>query len=61
MAMSWQKRLLTCTGLSQSLLAPITEPNIVIINRPYDTGRGFLNIAEVAFTVQVSYTAELQF
>ena len=57
MVRTWQQRLLQCVKLPTHVVAPAYKPNIAIVNRPYDAGRGFLNLYEVAAHIEVSITA----
>ena len=56
MVRTWQQRLLQCVKLPTHVVAPAYKPNIAIVNRPYDAGRGFLNLYEVAAHIEVSIT-----
>ena len=57
MVRTWQERLLQCVKLPTHVVAPADKPNIAIVNRPYDAGRGFLNLDEVAAHIEVSAAA----
>ncbi|KAK9814303.1 hypothetical protein WJX72_003660 [[Myrmecia] bisecta] len=46
LVVSWKEYLSQCIGLPSDLVAPVSHPNVVIVNRPYQVGRGFLNIQE---------------
>eukprot|EP00891_Asterochloris_glomerata_P001651 jgi/Astpho2/1651/Aster-04087 len=55
MVRTWQERLLQCVKLPTHVVAPADKPNIAIVNRPYDAGRGFLNLDEVAAHIELNF------
>ena len=54
MVLSWKQRMMGCVNLPHDPVAPALKPNVLIINRPVNKGRGFLNIAETVTSLKVS-------
>ena len=53
MVLSWKQRMMQCVRLPDDHVAPAVNPNVLIINRPVNQGRGFLNIAETVSSIAV--------
>ena len=53
MVLSWKQRMMGCVNLPHDPVAPALKPNVLIINRPVNKGRGFLNIAETVSSLKV--------
>lgn len=53
MVLSWKQRMMGCVNLPHDPVAPALKPNVLIINRPVNKGRGFLNIAETVTSLKV--------
>ena len=49
----WRKRIMQCLNLPTQARVFPHRPNVVIVQRPFTVGRGFLNIAQVVRTLQV--------
>ena len=49
---SWRERIMDCVRLPAEMIAPTQPINVVIVNRPYNAGRGFLNAPEAVTTMQ---------
>ena len=49
----WRKRIMQCLNLPTQARVFPHRPNLVIVQRPFTVGRGFLNIAQVVRTLQV--------
>ena len=54
MVISWRERIMACVKLPSNETAPTQPVNVVIVNRPYNAGRGFLNAPEAVTTMRVS-------
>ena len=46
---------MACVGLPTGLQVNAERPSVVIINRPLQHGRGFINAMEVAHQLEVSW------
>lgn len=51
----WKERIHKCVGLPVGVEADYERPNLVIINRPLQHGRGFINAQEVAHRLEVRW------
>ncbi|KAK9844471.1 hypothetical protein WJX74_002909 [Apatococcus lobatus] len=54
MVLSWKQRMMGCVNLPHDPVAPALKPNVLIINRPVNKGRGFLNIAETVTSLKTA-------
>lgn len=53
--LGWRTRLMHCLGLPAHAKVSARQPQLVVINRPYPVGRGFLNVDQMVKTLQVPF------
>lgn len=60
MMLTWKARMMKCMGLPTDLVAKTERPYLLFINRPLDTGRGFLNLDKIVTHVRVRAGSRVQ-